>query len=139
MNRSYIKWEDVAPADWPWRNFTPAEFGCKGTGRLVVVPEFMDRLQTVRSALGFALAVSSGFRAPEHNAMVSATGATGPHTTGRACDIVIEGAPAFALVRCALVHGFTGIGVAQKGKTRFIHLDDLADSLASPRPRLWSY
>jgi hypothetical protein len=35
--------------------------------------------------------------------------------------------------------GFSGIGVSQKGDSRFIHLDDLEDSNERPRPWVWSY
>jgi hypothetical protein len=135
----YARAEDVPAEVWRWPNFTPFEFECKGSHRLVIVPAFMDRLQALRAAAAIPFPVSSGYRSPEHNARVSATGATGPHTTGRAVDINIEGADAFKVVRLALAHGFTGIGIAQKGAGRFIHLDDLIDGPASPRPRIWSY
>jgi hypothetical protein len=43
------------------------------------------------------------------------------------------------VLRAALNAGFTGIGVKQKGKGRFIHLDDIEDSGDRPRPWVWSY
>ena len=36
-------------------------------------------------------------------------------------------------------YGFTGIGVNQKGNSRFIHLDIADHSEERPRPTVWSY
>ena len=49
------------------------------------------------------------------------------HLSGRAVDIAISGDKAHRLVRMALLLGFTGIGVRQRGdhRRRFVHLDDL--------------
>ena len=125
---------------WHWNNFSVDELKCKGTGKYpdmtVEIAPFMDLLQGIRDVAKFPLIISSGYRAPEHNSRVSKTGKTGPHTTGRAVDIAIRGEEAFVLVRLAMLHGMTGVGISQKGKTRFIHLDDLTDG---PRPRIWSY
>ena len=50
----------------------------------------------------------------------------------------MTGADAIELIALAAGLGFTGIGVQQKGGSRFIHLDDVpADVL--PRPAIWSY
>jgi len=40
-----------------------------------------------------------------------------------------------------MLHGFTGIGVAQRGphNKRFIHIDNIVNSDTSPRPTIWSY
>ena len=126
---------------WRWRYFTPREMACQGTGRLYVVPGFMDRLEELRKSFDSPMIVSSGYRSEEHNERVSSTGKTGPHTTGRAVDILIAGELAFKLHRLAPMHGFTGIGVNQKGdwSGRILHLDDLPDGPGCPRPRLWSY
>ena len=125
--------------EWRWQNFTIDELKCKGTGTFPdVTPDialFMDKLQDIRDETGI-LIISSGYRSPEHNSRVSKTGITGPHTTGRAVDISIRGIEAFQLVEMAFARGMTGIGIKQKGKARFVHLDDLTDG---PRPRLWSY
>lgn len=99
-------------------------------------PDFLDDLQALRTAFGAAMPVTSGYRCPEHNAKISKTGPTGPHTTGRAVDIGLGGASALVLVKLALEHGFTGLGVNQKGVGRFIHLDKIIDG---PRPNIWSY
>jgi uncharacterized protein YcbK (DUF882 family) len=97
--------------------------------------EFMGMLERVRLFTG-PLAVTSAYRCPEYNALVSHSGATGPHTTRRAVDIRIRGGDALALIQYALEEGMTGIGVKQHGDSRFIHLDNLT---TNPRPWIWSY
>lgn len=101
-------------------------------------PDFMSKLVALRTYLDFPFPVSSAFRCPEHNQRVSSTGANGPHTTGRAIDIAVRGEQAYEIVSQAARFGFTGIGVAQKGGGRFIHLDDL-EYPDAPRPWVWSY
>ena len=133
----YKNWQEVPSEEWPWPNFTPFEMRCRGTGRLVVVSTFMDRLQRLRSELGKPLVVSSGYRDPEYNDEVSSTGLDGPHTTGRAVDLLVYSETAYHVVGLAYIEGFVGIGLHQKGafRRRFIHLDDLKDF----RPGIWTY
>ena len=102
-----------------------------------MVPEqtFMDRIEALRVLASRPFVVRSAARCPQHNTAVSNTGSTGPHTTGRAIDIGINGAAAYDLVRLAIACGFTGIGIHRQ----FIHLDDIADNAVIPRPRIWSY
>ena len=120
-------------------NFTPAELACKCGCGFMPAPDFMARVQRLRDAVGFALPVSSAARCPEHNAKVSHTGRTGPHTTGRAIDLKVSHEKAFAVVCEAVRLGFTGIGVNQKGDSRFVHVDDLPNAPGQPRPTVWSY
>lgn len=101
--------------------------------------DFMDKVEQLRVSVGFALPVSSAARCPTHNARVSSTGRTGPHTTGRAIDLVVDRKKAYMVLAAALKMGFTGIGVQQKGTGRFIHIDDLPDAEGQPRPTTWSY
>ena len=120
------------------KHFSDAELRCKHCGKNEMDEEFLEYLEKVREELGVPLFVTSGYRCPEHNIAVSNSGAHGPHTTGKAVDIMISGKRAYKLVNVALGLGFTGIGVAQKGNFggRFIHLDMLEGDL---RPRIWSY
>ena len=128
------------PLDWSlYPNFTEAEMRCRGTGRCDMDPNFMARLQALRTEYGRPMAVTSGFRAPEYNVRVSESGTSGPHTTGRAVDIAVRGADALDLIVLAVKHGFTGIGVKQDGMGRFVHLDDLPEIPGRPRPTIWSY
>lgn len=121
-------------ADYP--NFSEAEFRCKFSGKCQMNPEFMARLQRLRTAWGRPMGVTSGFRDRTHQAERNKA-TPGAHTLGRAVDIGIQGPEAFELLAMALVHGFTGLGVKQHGSGRFLHLDDITQGL--PRPALWSY
>lgn len=100
---------------------------------------FLLDLDELRHRYGKPLVVSSGYRCPEYNARVSSTGLHGPHTTGLAVDLSVARTDAYAVLRLALELGFTGIGVAQKGNNRFIHLDSLLPATGRPRPTVWSY
>ena len=120
-------------------HFPDYELRCKCGCGLLPVQAFMDRIEALRVAFDKPMTVTSAARCPEHNAKVSGTGRTGPHTTGRAIDIGIQGGDALRLVGMAIQMGFTGIGVAQKGGGRFIHIDDLKNGPHSPRPWIWSY
>lgn len=133
--------EAVDPRLWRWPHFTPRELACKGSGRLLIHPGTLDRLERLRAVLGHPLPISSGYRSPGHNAAVSSTGEHGPHTTGQAVDILVSGERVWRLLREALALEFLGVGVAQKGPHggRFVHLDDLPDSPGCARPRVWSY
>jgi hypothetical protein len=43
------------------------------------------------------------------------------------------------LIKQATNIGILGLGVAQKGEGRFIHVDDLTSDDGFPRPWVWSY
>ena len=92
--------------------------------------DFIQRLDDLRER----------FAKPQHNSNVSSTGASGPHTSGKAIDFGVSRDDAHALLRIAMDMNFSGIGIAQKGSGRFIHLDDLtASETNNMRPWLWSY
>ncbi len=123
-----------------YQYFSDNELKCKGEkccgGTQVMNNEFMVKLVSMRKEIGFPLVLTSAYRCKIHNESVSSTGNSGPHTTGRAVDILVRGNRAHKLIECALRHGMTGIGVSQKGPLRFIHIDDLGGPL---RPWVWSY
>ncbi len=121
------------------RYFTEAEFSCKHCGQNRMDQAFLTMVDELRDRCGFALTITSGYRCPTHNAAVSSTGAAGPHTTGRAVDIGVSRHRAHDVLRHAMAMGFTGIGVQQKGASRFIHLDMLREPQHAPRPSVWSY
>lgn len=122
-----------------WRYFRVDEFACKHCRQNLIDHQFVTELDDLRHHLGFALPITSGYRCPEHNARVSSTGLTGPHTTGRAADIAVSHGRAYDLLQAAMMMKFTGIGVQQKGSVRFIHLDNLPNGHSQPRPTIWSY
>lgn len=127
----------MADLDWSrWPNFSEAELACKHTGLCEMDPEFMDVLQAIRDEFG-PMRVTSGYRHPTHPVEARKGHATGEHTTGRCADIAVQGADALRLIKLALKHGVTRIGVQQKGAGRFIHLGLGAPGLANPT--IWSY
>ena len=126
-------WNIYAP------QFRGGECSCRHGGRALMVPAFMDKLHRLRMEYNRPMTITSGYRCPDHPAESSKADGPGAHAHGRAADIAVSGTEAFQVVRLALAAGFTGIGVAQKGASRFIHLDDLADGLRVVRPMIWSY
>jgi len=127
--------------DSPWQYFTIEELQCHGVdccgGQHSMMSEFMVKLVRMRRSLGFPLMISSAYRCPLHNTKVSHTGESGPHTTGKAVDIVASYERAIMIVEYVYKSGeFTGVGIRQSGdvKNRIIHLDDVT----GPR-RLWTY
>ena len=127
--------------DWP--HFSEEEMRCRcGCGRADMDREFMRALEMLREVVAFPMPVTSGFRCPAHDAAVggSERKGAGPHTTGKAADILVSGERAYRLVRAALELGFRGIGLKQRGpqEGRFVHLDMLGKEEAA-RPRIWTY
>jgi len=124
-----------------WRGvqfFKREEFLCPHCGIEDMRPAFMLALDNLRMRLNIPIVISSGYRCPQHNRVVSETGLTGPHTTGNAADIRCSGIQAYSILGVAMRMGFEGIGVKQKGDmgARFLHLDNVISEL---RPRVWSY
>jgi zinc D-Ala-D-Ala carboxypeptidase len=125
-----------------WSRYAPffeqREFFCKHCGIEKMQSPFMDKLLAVRKEYNTPMQINSGYRCPQHP--IEAVKATpGAHATGNAADIDVTGRDAYKLVQIALKHGFTGIGVQQKGTGRFIHLDTCEDGLTLVRPMIWSY
>ena len=127
---------------WPyrrWPNFAFTEMACQETGECRIDETMMDRLQQLRDNYGFPLTITSGYRSPRHS-IEAAKETPGTHAKGRAVDIACNGVEALDLIEEALEVSFTGFGVQQKGKNRFLHLDDLKDGEhTAPRPTIWSY
>ena len=119
--------------------FSEHEFGCRHCGKSLMQPIFMDRLFELRQRYNAPMMISSGYRCEEHPKEAGKSDGPGVHTTGRAADVLVTGRDAFRLVQVALQVGFTGLGVQQKGASRFIHLDDVPDGLRVVRPMIWSY
>lgn len=118
--------------DWTqWPNFSEAELRCKETGECAMQPEFMDKLQALRTLVGKPFTITSGYRSPRHS-IERAKAQPGTHAMGRAVDIQADGRLQFQIVSHAPGLGFKGIGIAKT----FIHLDDWT---GGPRPNLWLY
>ena len=122
--------------DWSrYPNFKESEFACKHCGKAEMDPDFMFRLQTLRTRYRKPMTITSGYRCPEHP-IEAAKSSPGPHSTGKAADVGVQGAEAHRVLSIALEMNFKGIGVQQKGDKRFLHLDDVEDGA---RPTVWSY
>ena len=125
--------------DWNYPYFTINEMVCLHTGYLGYDARFMDSLVTLREKCGFAFPVTSYFRHPTHP-IESAKKNLGTHTTGKAIDIGVDRERAYIVLRTAMDMGiFSGIGINQKGNSRFIHLDTCNASDGFTRPTIWSY
>lgn len=116
-------------------NFSEAEFTCSHSGKCDMQASFMDKLQALRTAHGKAMTVTSGYRHETHP-VEAEKDRPGIHTMGLAVDIACGGSDAYNIMRLAFELGFTGIGVAQSGRNRFLHLDTYTKP---PRSNVWSY
>ncbi len=121
------------------RFFSLAETECRCKCGFDLTDAYKQKADALRQAFGKPLTMTSGARCPSYNAKVSETGSTGPHTTGNAADYAADRGDAYLLLGLAYAQGFTGIGVAQKGAGRYLHLDTLSAGPGQPRPTLWSY
>jgi zinc D-Ala-D-Ala carboxypeptidase len=123
-----------------WKYFSEKEMACTHCGECMMDEDFMGMLDQLRELYGAPLAVTSGYRCPDHN-IEKVKKKLGAHTTGNAVDLGVHGEAAFKIIKLAQEIGFTGIGVAQRGNpnTRFIHLDNLTTLDEFPRPWVWSY
>lgn len=110
--------------------FKRSDFDCQETGENEMDPEFIRRVDELRSAVGRPLYVTSGYRSPRHSIEVKKS-KPGTHAQGIACDIkVSNGVERRQLVKQAFYLGFTGIGVAKT----FVHVD-----VRETEPVLWVY
>lgn len=122
-----------------WKHFTLDEMKCSHTGECHMDEKFMEMLDDLREDFGRPMIISSAYRHPTHPVEAKKS-RPGAHATGMACDVLVSGRDAFDLVEFAIMNGFTGIGVSQKGDhgSRFIHLDIIEEE-GFPRPWIWSY
>jgi zinc D-Ala-D-Ala carboxypeptidase len=110
--------------------FVLKEFDCKETGNNEMCPLFLEKLEALRAACGFAFIITSGYRDPSHSIEAKKT-VPGTHAKGIAADIYIgSGAEGYSIVKEAMKLGFAGIGVAKT----FIHVDT-----RTTKPVMWCY
>ena len=95
----------------------------------------MEKIQQLRDKYGKPMTITSGYRDVTHPIEAQKEKA-GIHTMGLAADVACNGQEAYHLLKLAFDMGFTGIGIAQKGHSRFIHLDIYTKP---PRANVWSY
>lgn len=116
----YQHWRNLPATAWHWPNFSPAEIACRGTGKLLVNDDALDRLQELRVTLGKPLIVNSAYRSPEHNRKVGGAKAS-KHLEGTAFDISMANHDPAAFIPAARKAGFKGIGTYPR--SNFIHID----------------
>jgi len=109
----------VSPDDWPWKNFTPKEIACQGTGLILIDPDFMDKLQAFREMTGVPFEPNSAYRSESHNNAVGGV-KNSYHRKGRACDVPIKKGMTREIIKeNAAKAGFTGFGDYHT----FVHID----------------
>jgi len=126
-----------------WPNFSFNEVKCTHCGKCALDEKLMDSLQEMRHDLGLPMTMTSVYRCLSHPNEINKE-YPGTHTMGKAGDIACSHIEAFLILSRAEEHGFTGVGISQKGETskRFIHLDIANEAdldQRAPRPTVWSY
>lgn len=120
MTKFYQSYQDVKPEEWRWKNFSPREIACKGTGTLLVNEEALDRLQALRETLGRPLLITSAYRSPQHNKAVGGA-KDSYHMKGVAFDVRMENLDPALFQLAARDAGFRGFGYYTK--QNFMHID----------------
>jgi zinc D-Ala-D-Ala carboxypeptidase len=116
----YQHWTHVVSQDWRWRNFSPKELACRGTGSLLVNPHALDALQRLRERLGKPIIITSAYRSPEHNRRIKGA-QNSRHLAGDAFDVSMANHDPDTFERAARAEGFTGFGFYPK--SNFMHID----------------
>ena len=115
-------WRLVTPARWPWRHFSPEELASPRTGEVRTAVDAGDRLDALRTEIGWPLSLNSAYRDPIHNALIGGAPRS-RHKTGHAFDVRVavlrDPGLARAVFEAAVGLGFRGIG---RYRT-FVHLD----------------
>jgi zinc D-Ala-D-Ala carboxypeptidase len=118
--RTFRHFRDMPQDLWRWKNFSPAEIACRGTGQLKLHPEALDKLQALRDRLGKPLIVRSAYRSPEHNRNVGGASRS-KHMDGTAFDIAMGNHDPVAFEEAAREVGFLGFGYYPR--SGFMHID----------------
>jgi zinc D-Ala-D-Ala carboxypeptidase len=117
---TYRHWRDVPSNRWRWKNFSPAEIACRGTGSIRVHEEALDKLQALRDRLGKPLIVLSAYRSPQHNRAIGGAPRS-KHMDGTAFDISMANHDPAAFEAAARAVGFLGFGYYPR--SGFMHID----------------
>jgi zinc D-Ala-D-Ala carboxypeptidase len=119
----YQSWKDVPKEGWRWKNFSPRELACKGSGSLIVDEVALDRLQALRDALGVPLILVSAYRSPEHNRAVGGAKKS-LHMKGIAFDVSMANHDPYVFEMAAKEAGFRGVGTYPRSDgPGFMHVD----------------
>jgi zinc D-Ala-D-Ala carboxypeptidase len=117
------------------KNFSASEFECPCCGKSEMQKDTVARLQRLRTEYGksFRPVEGGGYRCEDYD------GKKGIHTIGQAIDPGIPREDMYIFMVLAVKHGFTGIGMKQKGGRWQMHIDDYEGDVTRPRPWLWTY
>ena len=118
--RTFRHFRDVPQNFWRWKNFSPTEIACRGTGQLKLHPEALDKLQALRDRLGKPLILRSAYRSLEHNRAVGGAKAS-KHMDGTAFDVAMSNHDPAAFEAAAREVGFLGFGYYPR--SGFMHID----------------
>lgn len=100
---------------------------------------FLSRLDMLRYRYNQPIILNSAYRCPSHNKSVGGV-SDSPHTQGLGVDIRCDRQNAYTLLKYIMMMQFSGVGISQKGDSRFIHIDDQIENSKGTRPCwLWSY
>lgn len=117
---TWSHWRKVPNGLWRWKNFSPAEIACRGTGALKIDTEALDKLQALRDRLDKPLIVRSAYRSSEHNRRVGGAPRS-KHMDSTAFDIAMANHDPVAFEEAAREVGFLGFGYYPR--SGFMHID----------------
>lgn len=117
---TFNHWRDVPERSWRWKNFSPAEIACRGSGALRIDEQALDKLQALRDRLGKPLIVRSAYRSSAHNRAVGGAPRS-KHMDGTAFDIAMANHDPVAFEAAAREVGFLGFGFYPRSD--FMHID----------------
>ena len=118
--RTFRHVRDVPESLWRWKNFSPAEIACRGTGQIKLHPEALDKLQALRERLGKPLIIRSAYRSPQHNRNVGGAPRS-KHMDGTAFDVAMSNHDPVTFAEAARAVGFLGFGTYPR--SGFMHID----------------
>lgn len=111
---------DAPTAFWRWKNFTPKELACRGTGQLMVDEYSLDCLQALRDQLGQPVYLNSAYRSEYWNARVGGAKQS-QHLKAKAFDCRMSNHDPYAFQAAAEACGFSSFG--HYPEQNFMHID----------------
>ena len=132
-------WTKIDLNDWKWKNFTPMEIACRGTGTLIIPVDFMNQLQIIRDHLKQPMHVMSGCRTVQYNKGLELRGYKPAKTSFHICDSDLgRGQDGCLAVDIATTEGSyrgrlfelawsLGFSIGWNAKRGFLHLDRRVD------------
>lgn len=134
--------QELPKLEW----FEYEKFACRcGCGVNAMDIDVILELDVCRSILGFPIICTSGYRCFHHPDELKKPNREkaryAAHPTGHAIDLGISHRRADRFLELVYERKFfTGKGLRQKGRKRFVHVDNCANMDGiRPRPILWSY